>query len=145
VTSVQFHPSNATTVLTNGMDSCVKIVDIRTSAIVQTFKDPNFQTSYAWSSASFSPDGKFQNYVVLFSWSWRASSHFHFLILTGKYVASGSSSNGNIFVWDVAGGKLTTRLQGHQAGVCGFSWGRGGSSGQQVASVDKNGMLILWI
>jgi len=59
-------------------------------------------------------------------------------------VASGSSSNGHIFVWDVTAGKLRARLQGHQAGVCGFAWGRGGTSGQQVASVDKSGMLILW-
>lgn len=57
VTSVQFHPVDSTKVLTNGMDSCIKIVDIRTSTPIQTFRDDQFQTSYAWSSAAFSPDG----------------------------------------------------------------------------------------
>jgi len=59
VTSVQFHPTDPATILTNGMDSCIKIVDIRTPKVVHTFRDMNFQTSYAWSSASFSADGKY--------------------------------------------------------------------------------------
>jgi WD40 repeat protein len=62
----------------------------------------------------------------------------------GAYVGSGSSSNGLVFVWDAASGDMKKKLEGHEAGVCGFAWGRGGSSGQQVASVDKKGKLILW-
>lgn len=60
-------------------------------------------------------------------------------------MASGSSSNGIIFVWDVATTKTQAKLKGHEVGVCGFAWGRGGFSGQQVASVDKNGILIFWV
>jgi WD40 repeat protein len=60
-------------------------------------------------------------------------------------VASGSSSNGIILVWEVSTGKAKAKLKGHEAGVCGFAWGRGGTCGQQVASVDKKGTLILWV
>ena len=67
------------------------------------------------------------------------------LFITGAYAAAGSSSNGNIFVWNADDGSLKAHLdQGHSAGVCGFSWGRGGSSGQQVASLDRKGALVLW-
>jgi WD40 repeat protein len=100
------------------MDSCIKIVDIRTCTAIHTFSDAQFQTSYGWASSCFSPDG--------------------------KYVGSGSSSNGLIFVWEAESGKLIKKLKGHEGGVCGFVWGRGGTSGQQVASVDKKGILILW-
>ncbi len=70
--------------------------------------------------------------------------HYLLLFLLGAYVASGSSSNGIIFVWDCQG-KLVQKLGGgHEVGVCGFAWGFGGESGQQVASVDKSGRLVLW-
>lgn len=59
-------------------------------------------------------------------------------------MACGSSATGKIFVWDTAGGELKKKLDGHEAGVYGFAWGRGGTSGQQVASVDRDGTLILW-
>jgi WD40 repeat protein len=117
VTSVQFHPKDSSKILTNGMDSCIKIVDIRTCTAIHTFSDAQFQTSYGWASASFSPDG--------------------------KYVGSGSTT-GMIFVWEAESGKLKKRLKNHESCVCGFAWGRGGVSGQQVASVDKQGVLILW-
>lgn len=67
------------------------------------------------------------------------------LITIGAYVASGSSSNGFIFVWNT-NGKLLRKLEdGHDdAGVCGLAWGRGGNNGQQVATIDKSGRLILW-
>ena len=64
--------------------------------------------------------------------------------VAGAYAAAGSSCNGNIFVWNVDDGALKAKLEGHTAGVSGFAWGRGGSSGQQVASVDRKGALILW-
>eukprot|EP00980_Cylindrotheca_fusiformis_P006697 scaffold1398_cov116-Cylindrotheca_fusiformis.AAC.14 len=117
VTSVQFHPKDNSKVLTNGMDSFVKIVDIRTGTPLQTFSDPQLHTSYGWASAAFSPDG--------------------------RYVGSGSTT-GMIFVWEAEHGKLKKKLKNHESCVCGFAWGRGGSSGQQVASVDKQGVLTLW-
>jgi autophagy-related protein 16 len=102
------------------MDSCLKIVDIRTCTAIHTLRHPEFQTSQTWSKSVFSPDG--------------------------RYVAAGSSSNGTIFVWDVSTPtpSLIKKLSGHTAGVCGIDWSRGGSSGQQVASIDRKGSLILW-
>ena len=69
-----------------------------------------------------------------------------FSLIEGLYVASGSSSNGHIFVWEIESGKVTKQLKDghHDVGVCGFAWGCSGTNGQQVASVDKSGKLILW-
>lgn len=64
ITSVQFHPTDSTKVLTNGMDSCLKIVDIRTCMAVHVLKHADFQTSYGWSSSCFSPDGTY--WLVLY-------------------------------------------------------------------------------
>mgnify|MGYP002783685266 CR=1 FL=1 len=77
----------------------------------------------------------------------RLSSHTGVLLFCflGKYVAAGSSTNGMVFVWDVSSGKLKGKLEGHEGSVCGLAWGTGGFSGQQVASVDKNGTLIFWV
>jgi autophagy-related protein 16 len=62
----------------------------------------------------------------------------------GKYVAGGSA-NGNIFVWRTSDGNLENQLDGHDGvGVVSVAWGRGGSNGQQFASVDKKGFLYLW-
>jgi len=118
VTSIQFHPTDSSKVLTNGMDSCLKLVDLRTGTPLHSLSHQDFRTSYSWSSSTFSPDG--------------------------AYVTSGSSSNGMIFVWDSLTGNLVKKLPGHDTGVCGIAWGSGGSSGQQVASVDKGGTLIMW-
>ena len=63
---------------------------------------------------------------------------------TGKYAIAGSTSSGDLFVWNTSTGALTAKLPGHGVGVVAVSWGRGGTNGQQVASVDKDGGLILW-
>lgn len=68
VTSVQFQPTDGKTVLTNGMDSRLKIVDVRTGKALQVFHNEDFHTSYNWSSSSFSPDG------ALCTWSGDCSS-----------------------------------------------------------------------
>ena len=62
----------------------------------------------------------------------------------GNYAAAGSAGTGEVFVWRVADGKLEKKLGGHAAAVGGVAWGRGGTNGQQVASVDKKGVLVLW-
>ena len=115
ITSVQFNPRDNGQILTNAADSCLKLVDMRTGTAIHTLRCQGFQTSYNWSSAAFSPDG--------------------------RYAIAGSNSTGDLFVWDTTDGLLKTKLQGHQSGVCGIDWGRGA---QQVASVDRKGTLILW-
>jgi len=32
----------------------------------------------------------------------------------------------------------------HASGVVGIAWGGGGTNGQQVATADKSGMVVLW-
>jgi len=120
VTSVQFDPTNSGQVLTNSVDSSLKIVDIRTGTAVQTLRHPEFTTVHAWSRSTYSPDG---NYVC----------------------AGSNNAPGAVFVWNASDGELKTKLPaGHKSGVVGVDWGRGGASGQQVASIDRSGCLVLW-
>ncbi|KAL3792073.1 hypothetical protein ACHAW5_008243 [Stephanodiscus triporus] len=118
VTSVHFKPGNNNEILTNGRDSTLKVVDARTSTVIKTFLDPGFRTLTNQASSSFSPDG--------------------------AYAAAGSGDSGDIFVWNVSSGDLEKRLSSHQCGAVGLAWGKGGNNGQQVASIDKSGVLILW-
>lgn len=119
ITSVQFSPTNATQVLTNGKDNCLKLIDMRTGGAICTMTDDAFCTTYNWSSAAMSPDG--------------------------QYAASVSGADdGQLMVWNVSDGSLFRKLKGHEAGAGGLAWGAGGTSGQQVASVDRGGQLILW-
>jgi len=57
ITSVNINPAMSTQVLTQGKDSCLKIVDVRTGNVVHTLRHEEFRTGYNWSSSSFSPDG----------------------------------------------------------------------------------------
>ena len=118
ITSVHWNPKNSHEILTNGRDSTLKIVDTRTSNAIFTFCDREFKTLTNYSSSSFSPDG--------------------------LYVAAGSGDSGEIFVWNVVKGTVEKKLSGHQNGAVGLSWGSGGTNGQQVATIDKSGGLILW-
>ncbi|KAL7551551.1 hypothetical protein ACHAWF_014738 [Thalassiosira exigua] len=118
VTSVQWKPGNSNEILTNGRDSTLKIVDARTKGVIKSFRDSGFRTLTNHASSSFSPDG--------------------------AYVAAGSCDSGTIFVWNALKGELEKQLSCHQSGAAGLAWGRGGSNGQQVATIDKYGVLILW-
>ena len=158
VTSVKFHPLDCSKVLTNGMDSKIKIIDIPSCKVMQEFCHKDFNTSYNWSSAVFSPNGKRFPYVLqcnstctyspylmlaigllfqIMSWFLLGVSRY----CIGEFVASGSSSTGFVFVWNANDGKLVRMLEGaHQcAGVCGIVWGDEGAQ-----SVDKTGKLVLW-
>lgn len=108
------------------MDSCLKLVDIRTCTAVHTLRgDADFSTSQTWSKAVLSPDG--------------------------RYAAAGSSTTGSIFIWDLAAATLDgtvpviSKLSGHHtSGVNAIDWGRGGATGQQVSTIDRRGTLIMW-
>jgi len=152
ITSVQFDPTNRTQVLTNSLDSSLKIVDIRTGTAMHTLQHQGFNTVHGWSRSSFSPDGNYvlgelvaDTAVVLHccATSW-ILTHGAFAVIIYLILPAGSNSTGDLFVWSTADGSLKVKLSGHKASVCGVDWGRGGSSGQQVASVDRTGTLILW-
>lgn len=81
-------------------------------------------------------------------------------------MVAGSSSNGHLFVWSAIDGSFVKMVKFRQkqdgdsgggrnnlppsqphgtgAGVAAVDWGRGGSTGQQVASLDRKGFLVLW-
>jgi autophagy-related protein 16 len=124
ITSVHFSPVDATKLLTNGMDACLKIIDLRTGLALETFRDADLITTQSWSKAVWSPNG--------------------------RYVAAGSNTKDLLLVWNCQNGavqKLSTPSSDEEvvaAGICGIDWGRGGSSGQQVATIDRRGKLILW-
>jgi autophagy-related protein 16 len=96
----------------------MKILDARTNAVVSTFHEPGFRTLTNYASSSFSPDS--------------------------LYVAGCSGDSGDVFVWNVAKNALEKRLKAHQGGAVGLAWGLGGTNGQQVATIDKTGILLLW-
>jgi len=118
VTSVQFDPKNSNVLLTNGRDSSISFSDIRMGSVVQTLQHKNFRTTFNWSSASFSANG--------------------------MYVVAASGMNGDTFIWRTDDGYLEKHLVSHNQGVGGVAWGGGGTNGQQVATVDRSGVLVLW-
>lgn len=138
VTSVQWKPGSSHYILTCGRDSTLKIIDGRncsssssssssnttansSSCVVKTFSNRDLRIMSNNARCSYSPDPE------------------------GKYVACGGGDTGDLFVFDVASCELKKRLSSaHKAGVVGLAWGKGGTNGQQIATVDKSGVLVLW-
>ena len=130
VTSVQWKPGSNHYILTCGRDSTLKIIDGRncsssntanSSGVVKTFSNRALRIMSNYARCSYSPDPE------------------------GKYVACGGGDTGDLFVFDVASCELKKRLSSaHKAGVVGLAWGKGGTNGQQIATVDKSGVLVLW-
>lgn len=54
ISSVQFSPASSTLVLTNGLDSCLKLVDVRTGTAVHTFRHADLSTAHSYSKAVLS-------------------------------------------------------------------------------------------
>ncbi|CAM9905965.1 unnamed protein product [Ectocarpus sp. 13 AM-2016] len=75
VTSVRFAPGRANLLLTNSKDSSLKVVDARMYQMVACLTHPKFRTTSSFSRACFSPSAAY---------------------------AAASSSNGNVYVWDIA-------------------------------------------
>lgn len=119
VTCVKFHPVNAAQVLTNGKDNSLKVSCMRTKTVLYTLRDNDFRTAYNWSACCISPDG--------------------------LYAASLSGSNGHLFVWSLLDGTLLKKIAHNDSGGGGISWGPGDSGGQQVATLNREGTLCLWI
>ncbi|KAL7448022.1 hypothetical protein ACHAWC_000288, partial [Mediolabrus comicus] len=115
VTSVQWKPGSSHYILTCGRDSTLKIIDGRNCSIVKTFSNRALRIMSNNARCSYSPDPE------------------------GRYVACGGGDTGDLFVFDVASCELKKRLSSaHKAGVVGLAWGKGGTNGQQIATVDKS-------
>jgi len=124
IASVHLNPANDSQILTSGLDSTLKLIDVRNGKVLTSMIHGDFVTSHAWSRAVLSPNG--------------------------KYAAAGSNSNGYIFIWNLqeTSATLISKLEGHEGlGVCGIDWKRRGTKGgeqQQVTTIDRKGNLILW-
>ena len=118
ITSVAFDPSDSRQLLTNCLDSTLRLIDLRSGRVTRTMKHEKFATFHGTSAACLSPDG--------------------------KYVAAGSN-NGSVFIWDASNGKSVSSFGGgHESPVIGVDWSVGGSGGPQVATMDRRGSMVLW-
>lgn len=119
ISSIQFKPNDDRQVLTSSVDSSLKIVDLRVRKSIHTFNHSDLTAGQLGSGSTFSPDG--------------------------RYIASGSSSDGTILVWDTLDRTIKTRLSdGHSSGIVSIDWCLRGGSEQQIASLDRKGRVVLW-
>ncbi|KAM7412457.1 hypothetical protein PAMA_020035 [Pampus argenteus] len=96
-------------------DDLLKIIDLRTNAVRQTFSAQGFKCGADWTRVTFSPDG--------------------------SYVAGGSA-DGALYVWNVLTGKVEKTLdRNHNTAINSVSWS---PSGAFVVSVEKGSKAILW-
>ncbi|XP_019961110.2 autophagy-related protein 16-1 [Paralichthys olivaceus] len=104
-----------TELLTCSRDDLIKIIDLRTNAVRQTFSAQGFKCGADWTRVTFSPDG--------------------------SYVAGGSA-DGALYVWNVLTGKVDRTLdRNHNSAINAVSWS---PSGAYVVSVEKGSKAILW-
>ncbi|XP_033487013.1 autophagy-related protein 16-1 isoform X1 [Epinephelus lanceolatus] len=114
VTSLDLN-HDRTELLTCSRDDLVKIIDLRTNAVRQTFSAQGFKCGADWTRVTFSPDG--------------------------SYVAGGSA-DGALYIWNVVTGKVDRTLdRNHNSAINSVSWS---PSGAYVASVEKGSKAILW-
>ncbi|KAK7881023.1 hypothetical protein WMY93_030612 [Mugilogobius chulae] len=114
VTSLDLN-HDRTELLTCSRDDLIKIIDLRTAAVRQTFSAQGFKCGADWTRVTFSPDG--------------------------SYVAGGSA-DGALYVWNVLTGKVDRTLdRNHNSAINSVSWS---PSGAYVASVEKGSRAILW-
>ncbi|KAG9348247.1 hypothetical protein JZ751_001982 [Albula glossodonta] len=114
VTSLDLN-HDRTELLTCSRDDLVKIIDLRSNAVRQSFSAQGFKCGSDWTRVTFSPDG--------------------------CYVAAGSAE-GTLFVWNVLTGKLERTLdKHHSSAINAVSWS---PSGAHVVSVEKGSKAVLW-
>lgn len=117
VTGVTMGPDSlGQCILTNSKDNSLKLVDLRTHEVLQTFKHTNFKNGANWSRGVFSPDG--------------------------NYVAAGSA-DGSVLIWERASGKLHSQLKGgHKTGITSIAWNP--INVQQISTADSSGAIVVW-
>ncbi|MFT7819085.1 autophagy-related protein 16-1 isoform X1 [Arapaima gigas] len=114
VTSLDLN-HDRTELLTCTRDDLVKIIDLRSNAVRQTFSAQGFKCGSDWTRVTFSPDG--------------------------GYIAAGSA-DGTLYVWNVLSGKVERSLdKNHSSAINAVSWS---PSGSYVVSVEKGSKVALW-
>ncbi|KAM9734309.1 autophagy-related protein 16-1 isoform 3-T3 [Menidia menidia] len=101
--------------LTCSRDDLLKIIDLRTNAVRQSFSAQGFKCGADWTRVTFSPDGAF---------------------------VAGGSADGTLYVWNVLTGKVDRTLdRNHSSAINAVAWS---PSGAFVVSVEKAGRAVLW-
>ncbi|MGH0158100.1 UNVERIFIED_CONTAM: hypothetical protein FKN15_035222 [Acipenser sinensis] len=114
VTSLDLNPDR-TELLTCTRDDLLKIIDLRTNTVKQTFSVQGFKCGSDWTRVMFSPDG--------------------------SYIAAGSA-DGTLYVWNVLTGKVEKALgKHHSSSINAVAWS---PSGAHVVSVEKSSKAVLW-
>ncbi|CAN9511242.1 unnamed protein product [Ophioblennius macclurei] len=114
VTSLDLN-HDRTELLSCSRDDLLKIIDLRTNAVRQTFSAQGFKCGADWTRVTFSPDGSY---------------------------VTGGSADGALYVWNVLTGKVDRTLdRSHSSAINSVSWS---PSGSYVASVEKGSRGILW-
>ncbi|XP_033884805.1 autophagy-related protein 16-1-like isoform X1 [Acipenser ruthenus] len=114
VTSLDLNPDR-TELLTCSRDDLLKIIDLRTNTVRQTFSVQGFKCGSDWTRVMFSPDG--------------------------SYIAAGSA-DGTLYVWNVLTGKVEKALgKHHSSSINAVAWS---PSGAHVVSVEKGSKAVLW-
>ncbi|KAK7805239.1 hypothetical protein U0070_001139 [Myodes glareolus] len=114
ITALDLNPER-TELLSCSRDDLLKVTDLRTNTVKQTFSAPGFKCGSDWTRVVFSPDG--------------------------SYVTAGSAE-GSLYVWSVLTGKVEKILsKQHSSSINAVAWA---PSGLHVVSVDKGSKAVLW-
>lgn len=114
ITSVSIN-QDSTAILTSSRDNTLKLIDISSHEVIQTYKHDEYRNGANWAKACISPDG--------------------------SYVAAGSSE-GQVFIWDTKTGKTHSILKGHKDIVTCVAWNP--QNNGTIASCDKSGAVFFW-
>uniref|UniRef100_H0XVF7 Autophagy-related protein 16-1 n=1 Tax=Otolemur garnettii TaxID=30611 RepID=H0XVF7_OTOGA len=114
ITALDLNPER-TELLSCSWDDLLKVIDLQTNTVEQTFSAPGFKCGFEWTRVVFSPDG--------------------------SYVAAGTAE-GSLYIWTVLTGKVEKVLsKQHSSSINVVTWSH---SGLHVIRVDKVSKAVLW-
>ncbi|ELT97615.1 hypothetical protein CAPTEDRAFT_224280 [Capitella teleta] len=102
------------TLLCCSREDTVKLIDLRKNAVCATLSADGFRVGADWTRAVFSPNGEF--------------------VMAG-------SSDGTVYIWNVAKNRVEKALREHNHAVMACSWN---PNGQSLLTCDKQKQVVYW-